>query len=64
MSLVPQEFKDNLQAIVLASNSYQELVDEFSLFCLSYKLGNPGDDVFRIVLDELQKRLNEERNER
>jgi hypothetical protein len=61
MSLLLKDFKDNIQQIILQSNSYEELCDMFSFFVMGHKLGNPGDDVFKTVLDELEKRLKAEK---
>lgn len=61
MSLLLKEFKDNIQQIILQSNSYQELCEEFQYFTRQYKLGKPNDDVFKIVLEELEKRLKTEK---
>lgn len=55
-----KEFKDNINKIILQSNSYEELGNEFYIFCLQYNLGKPGDDVFRLVLDKLEEFLKKE----
>lgn len=53
-----KEFKNNINKIILQSNSYEELCDEYSIFCKHFKLGQPNDDVFRVVLDKLESFIN------
>ncbi len=60
MSLLLKEFKDNIQQIILQSNSYEELLKEFTWFCSRHKLSMIGSDPFKDVLEKLESLLKQE----
>ncbi len=60
MSLLLKEFKDNMERIILQSNSYEELCKEYGFFCKAWGLGEVGDDIFRTVLSTLESLLKQE----
>ena len=61
MSLLLKEFKDNMELIILQSNNYLEWAGEYQILCQYYKIGMLGDNVFKVVFDELEKRLKAEK---
>ncbi len=58
--MILKEFKDNMEKIILQSNSYEELCQEYNFFCKVWDLGKAGDDIFKIVLGTLEGLLKQE----
>jgi hypothetical protein len=53
-------FKNNVNLMISQSNEYCELCESFQEVCQKYKLGRAGQSVFKVVLCELEKRLEAE----